>query len=193
MFHIAIHFALRISELVTLQLDDFRPHHDPELAEKLGRWGTLTVTGKNDTTGTIPMREMSIHDLLEWYVTNVRQKILLRRNSKKDSGLCVYDDKEYVVANLLFPTERGGIVHPNTFRSRLNKIASQVNLPKKLKTHTLRHTGCTLMVPLYTPEIAQKYMRHRWLSTTLGYYHPNPLEAGNEVNAAFEGLFDDEE
>jgi len=49
------------------------------------------------------------------------------------------------------------------------------------------------MVPLFTPEIAQKYMRHRWLSTTLTYYHSSPLEAGNEVNEAFAGLFDEDE
>jgi len=191
MFHVAIHFSLRVSELTTLQLDDFRAHHNQKLKEKFGDWGTLTITGKNDTTGTIPMREADIKDLLEWYVAKIRHKILLRRNTKGD-GICKYDGKEYVVNNLLFPSERGGGVHPNTIRSRLNKIAELSNLPRRLTPHTLRHTGCTLMVPLYSPEIAQKYMRHKRLSTTLQYYHPDPLTAGNEVNAALD-LFDDED
>ncbi|CAM3203174.1 hypothetical protein SHAL103562_21250 [Shewanella algae] len=48
------------------------------------------------------------------------------------------------------------------------------------------------MVPLYSPEIAQKYMRHKNLYTTLGYYHPTVLDAASEPNAAFD-LFDEEE
>lgn len=48
------------------------------------------------------------------------------------------------------------------------------------------------MVPLYSPEVAQKYLRHKHLHTTLYYYHPATLDAGNEVNAAME-LFDDED
>jgi len=191
MFHVAIHFSLRISELVTIQLDDFRPHHDKKMKEVFGKWGTLTVTGKNDTTGTIPMREKQIHDLLEWYVSNVRQKMLLRRKVKGD-GTWKYDDQEYVVNNLLFISERGVGVHPNTYRDRLNGISSVTNLPRRLTPHTLRHTGCTLMVPIYSAVVAQTYMRHKRLSTTLQYYHPNPLNAGNEVNAALDMFFDDE-
>ncbi|SMG65408.1 hypothetical protein BMETH_33701332441274, partial [methanotrophic bacterial endosymbiont of Bathymodiolus sp.] len=37
------------------------------------------------------------------------------------------------------------------------------------------------MVPVYSPEIAQKYMRHKNLYTTLGYYHPTPLDAASEA------------
>jgi len=50
MFHICIHFALRVSELVTVQLNDFQPHHDPRLREKFGQWGTLRVEGKSSGT-----------------------------------------------------------------------------------------------------------------------------------------------
>ena len=48
------------------------------------------------------------------------------------------------------------------------------------------------MVPLYSPEIAQKYMRHKNLFTTLYYYHPTPLNAAHEVNSAV-ALFGDDE
>jgi integrase len=84
-------------------------------------------------------------------------------------------------------------VPTNTFRKRLAEVAIESGvIANKLTPHTLRHTGCTLMVPLYSPEIAQKYMRHKNLHTTLYYYHPATLQAGNEVNAAV-ALFDDEE
>ncbi len=136
------------------------------------------------------MREMDIHALLEWYVTEIRQKMLMRR---KGNGICRYKERDYAISELLFFSERGTIINPNTIRARLNKISKSVSLPNHLHPHILRHTGCTLMVPLFTPEIAQKYMRHKWLTTTLTYYHSNPLEAGNEVNEALAGLFEEDE
>lgn len=45
MFHIAIHFALRVSELVTIQLHDFKASHDPRM-KAFQNFGTLTITGK---------------------------------------------------------------------------------------------------------------------------------------------------
>lgn len=183
MFHLAIHFALRVSELVTVELQAFQPSHDPSLAH-FGNFGTLTITGKNDVTGTIPMREPAVFDLLEWYMSTVRQKILLRR---KDSGngLCEFGGRKFVTSHLLFPSERGGVINPQAFRKRLKAIAMRAGvIRKKLTPHVLRHTGCTLMVPVYSPEIAQKYMRHKNLFTTLYYYHPTPLNAAHEVNSA---------
>ncbi|RUM49923.1 MAG: recombinase [Marinomonas sp.] len=191
MFHIAIHYALRVSELVTLQIDQFHAHHDPRMSH-FGKYALLTVTGKNSVTGTIPLREPGIHALLEWYVQNVRQRILLRRKSKKD-GMCQFQDENYLLSNLMFPSEQGGVINPNTFRKRLEMIIPNISsITKKVTPHNLRHTGCTLMVPVYSPEIAQKYMRHKNLYTTLGYYHPVPLDAASEPNVPID-LFDDKE
>lgn len=195
MFHIAIHFALRVSELVTIQLHDFKASHDPRM-KAFQNFGTLTITGKNDATGTIPMREPAIYELLTWYLTTVRQKILLRRRGS-GNGLCRYGDKEYPTGNLLFPSERGGVIDPNVFRKRLNSMALKAGvIHHKLTPHILRHTGCTNMVGVFSAEIAQKYMRHKNLYTTLGYYHPVPLDAANEANAPltlFSSYFDDED
>lgn len=192
MFHVAIHFALRISELVTVETTDFRASHDPGL-QRFGNLGVLTVTGKNDVTGSVPMREHLVHDLLRWYLEKVRPALLLRRKRQGD-GTCTFDDETYQVAQLLFPSERGGVVEPNQFRKRLKQMAINTGtIYKRLTPHTLRHTGCTLMVPIYSPEVAQKYMRHKNLFTTLGYYHPTPLQAGNEVNAPVSLFGDDEE
>lgn len=138
------------------------------------------------------MREPMIHNLIMWYLENVRPKLLLRRKDAKD-GVCSFNGTDYRTADLLFPSERGGVVDPNQIRKRLKQMAINTGtIPKKITPHGLRHTGCTLMVPIYSPEIAQKYMRHKNLHTTLGYYHPSPLEAGNQVNAAL-ALFDDED
>ncbi len=192
MFHVAIHFALRVSELITLQMSAFRPSHDPAMA-RFGKLGTVTVGGKNGVVGTVPMREQAIFELLDWYIKNIRPKLLLRRKiHEADTTICEFEGKTIRVAELLFPSERGGVVPKNAVRERLIKVAIDSGVvTNKLTPHTLRHTGCTLMVPIYSPEIAQKYMRHKHLHTTLHYYHPSTLEAGNEVNAAIE-LFDDE-
>lgn len=193
MFHVAIHFALRVTELVTTEMSAFKPSHEAAMA-RFGKFGTMTVTGKNQVTGSVPMREQAIFELLQWYLQNIRPKLLLRRKlSESDTTTCTYEGETYRVAELLFPSERGGVVPTNTFRKRLAEVAIAAGvISNKLTPHTLRHTGCTLMVPLYSPEIAQKYMRHKNLHTTLYYYHPATLQAGNEVNAAV-ALFDDEE
>lgn len=193
MFHVAVHFALRVSELVTCLMGAFKPSHEPAM-ERFGKLGTLTVTGKNQVTGTIPMREQQVYELLDWYIRTIRPKMLLRRKiGEGDSTICKFEDKTYRVGELLFISERGGVVSPNTFRERLTKVAIASGIiANKLTPHILRHTGCTLMVPLYSPEIAQKYVRHKHLHTTLYYYHPATLDAGNEVNGAME-LFDDED
>lgn len=191
MFHLCIHFALRVSELVTVRLSDFRGSHDPQMA-RFGNFGVLTVTGKNDVTGSVPMREPMIHNLLRWYLAEIRPKLLLRRKDA-NNGTCSFGGKDYRTAELLFPSERGAVVEPNQIRKRLKQMAMNAGtITQKITPHVLRHTGCTLMVPIYSPEIAQKYMRHKNLYTTLGYYHPSPLKAGNEVNAAL-ALFEDEE
>jgi len=193
MFHFAIHFALRVSELVTLQMSAFKPSHEAEML-RFGKLGTVTVTGKNQVTGTIPMREQQVFDLLDWYIRVIRPKMLLRRKIREeDTTTCVFDGKTYRAAELLFISERGGVISPNTLRGRLTKIAVASGvIANRLTPHTLRHTGCTLMVPLYSPDIAQKYMRHKALHTTLYYYHPSTLDAGNEVNAAI-AMFDEED
>jgi integrase len=190
MFHVAIHLALRVGELVTLTLDDFRESHDRQMSH-FGDLGVVTLTGKNSVTGTVPMRDPSVEALLRWYLLNCRQKILMGRRCGM-SGTCTFEGKTYITARLVFPSERGGPASPDMFRRRLKAVASQAGIAGKLYPHILRHTGCTLMVPLYSPEIAQKYMRHKSLYTTLGYYHPSTLDAGNEVNAALELFADDE-
>lgn len=199
MFHLAIHFALRVSELVTLTLQQFSPHTSPKMREKYGKYGSLTVTGKNKVTGTIPMREEAIHRLLVLYIDKVRPKLLLRRTRKaEDNGITTYNGKKYAVSDLLFFSERGNVLNPQSFRKRLEDLSMRVMTPLKITPHTLRHTGCTLMAPLYMPEVAQKYMRHKNLATTLHYYHPEPLNAGAhhnpeyDVEAWFEDEYDDE-
>ena len=181
MFHIAIHFALRISELVTLQKQQFFAHHDKRM-NHFHNHALLTITGKNNVTGTVPMREPQIYNLLIWYLENVRPKLLMRRKAQ-ENGVCSFDNEDYLLANLIFPSERGGVINPNTFRKRLEQVALIAgNISFRPTPHTLRHTGCTLMLPVFSPDIAQKYMRHKSLYTTLGYYHPTALDAATQPN-----------
>ena len=121
---------------------------------------------------------------------------MLRRTRKADkNGLTTYEGKTYAVSDLLFFSERGNVLNPNSLRKRLEELSIAVMTPQKMTPHTLRHTGCTLMAPLYSPDVAQKYLRHKNLATTLHYYHPDPLNAGAHLNPDYDvaGWFEDEE
>lgn len=190
MFHICIHYALRVSELVNIKLTDFSKSNDQRLAE-FGNRAMLTVTGKNKVTGTIPTRSKTIYDLLQWYVNNIRPKILRGKVDESEELI----NENIVRLNLLFPSERkkGGAMCSNNVRKRLSAVGLLAGIvDKNLHPHILRHTGCTQMVPLYSPEYAQKYMRHKNLATTLHYYHPSVLDAGNAENIELD-LFNDED
>jgi hypothetical protein len=141
-------------------------------------FGTLTVTGKNDVTGTIPMREPACSICCSGTCP------LSARSSccagKTRQRYCAsFEGKKYLVtAQLLFPSERGGVICPQAFRKRLkeDRDAAGVIRKKADAACACATPGCTLMVPVYSPEIAQKYMRHKNLFTTLYYYHPQPLD-----------------
>ena len=177
MFHIAIHFALRVSELVTIQLHDFKASHDPRM-KAFQNFGTLTIT-ENDATGTIPMREPEIYELLMWYLSSIRQK---SSSAGKILGT--------------------GYVATMTKSMRLSTSCSPSAVASS--TPTLSELALTAWrsKPAHAPQAdtaySQAYRLHEYgllsrgsaeiyatqnLYTTLGYYHPAPLDAANEANA----------
>jgi hypothetical protein len=87
-------------------------------------------TGKNSVTGSVPMREPEIYELLKWYMKNVRQKILMRRKDSGD-GTCKFREQIYLVSNLLFPSERGGVVCDNAFRKRSIIVSDRVGFSSR--------------------------------------------------------------
>lgn len=186
-FHIGIHFALRISEIENLSLKHFSSHHGAKMRETFGNYGLLEVTGKNNVTGSIPMREVSIYNMLIHYIENVRpmllNKAIVNRHKAREQNKEGYDQP---ITDLLFFSERGTPISANSFRGRLKTISVLLSLPKRVTPHTLRHTGCTLMAPIYSPEVAQRYMRHKNLGTTLGYYHSDPFLAGTHENVEYD-------
>ncbi len=192
MFHLCIHYALRVSELVSVKLTDFSKSQDTRLSI-YEQFALLTVTGKNKVTGTIPTRSKDIYALLQWYLTKIRSKIL-RGKSKIEAGQEIEVENK-LRFSLLFPSERknGGIMCTNNFRKVMKTVGEAAGVGEKnLHPHLLRHTGCTHMVPIYSPEVAQKFMRHKSLATTLHYYHPSVLDAGNAENIELD-IFDDDE
>lgn len=189
MFHVCIHYALRVSELINIQLSDFSKSNDSRLAD-FSNYALLTVTGKNNVTGTVPTRSKEVYDLIQWYINNIRPKIIRGKVDAKEE----LTNENSLRLKLLFPSERKtGAMCANNFRKRLSEMGLKAGIvDKSLHPHILRHTGCTQMVPVYSPESAQKYMRHKNLATTLHYYHPSVLEAGNSENIELD-IFDDED
>lgn len=192
MFHITIHFALRVHELVKLQISDFREHPDPHHSI-FGRWGLLKITGKGSVTGSVPMREKTFSDLLDFYFAKIRPQIMQRASENCSDFGAKAREIDVNPNDLLFMSERGDMIDPNAFRKRLNELSLEASLPQRMTPHILRHTGCTLMVPLYSAEEAQKYMRHKHLATTLGYYHSGVYTAGNSSNDVMSLFGDDED
>lgn len=191
MFHFCIHYALRVSELTNVKITDFSKSNDPRL-ECFGNYALLTVTGKNNVTGTVPTRSNEVYELIQWYIESIRPMIIRGKTSNNEEEELTNQDS--LRLELLFPSERrSGAMCANNVRKRLSDVALKAGIvDKTLHPHILRHTGCTQMVPLYSPEFAQKLMRHKNLFTTLHYYHPSPLDAGNAENIEF-NLFDDED
>ena len=191
MFHFCIHYALRVSELTNVEISDFSKSKDPRL-ECFGNFALLTVTGKNNVTGTVPTRSKEIYDLIQWYIDTIRPSIIRGKASNNEKE--EHTNQDNFRLKLLFPSERrSGAMCANNVRKRLSDVALKAGIvDKTLHPHILRHTGCTQMVPVYSAEVAQKYMRHKNLATTLHYYHASPLDAGNAENIEFD-LFDDDD
>jgi integrase len=170
-------------------ISNFSSSSNPKLKAKFDRFGCVYVCGKNSVASTLPIRDPDIYNLLMWYLDKIRPPMLSRalktKKAKKNNGKTKINDKMVPLEDVLFISERGNGISGNTFRDALDAVQLLTGLPFHFTPHDLRHTGCTQMMEVYqAPHIAQQYMRHKNLATTFGYYHPDPVDAGSEVNKA---------
>ena len=117
---------------------------------RFGKFGTMTVTGKNQVTGTILMREQAVFDLLEWYLENIRPKLpSCAASSASRTRQRAHLRRRNLPASQNWAFSASAAVVPtNTFRALAEVAIAAGVITNKLTPHTLRHTGCTLMVPL---------------------------------------------
>jgi integrase len=165
MTQVALLTGVRIDELLRIRLSDFQP--DPRYPQ-FGPYALLSVIGKGSKLRVVRLYNPLIVDVMTWYLTEVRPGFLTARTTDPD---------------LLFLSERGGVIDDEQYRRSLARIGLQAGIPFKVKPHGLRHTYATHMAPVIGPRELQEQMGHEHLSTTLSnYYHSDPEKVGNQVH-----------
>lgn len=148
--------GLRVRELCSLNLDDLHFEHGPlgKIHVRMGKGSR----GSGPRERLVPMLG-DARALLKWWVEQVRGE---------------FDDDWELPGAHVFPSERGGQVGPDSFRSALHQAARRhlSGQITDLTPHVLRHACAS---QLYGAGVnlgaIQQLLGHRWLSTTMGYVH----------------------
>lgn len=135
--------GLRVSELVSLRVDQVNP-----------RQGVVRVTGKGNKERLVPLGEEALDWLLR-YMNEARSELL--RGSVSDD---------------LFPGNRGTAMSRQAFWYRVRHYARRAGIEKKLSPHTLRHAFATHLLNHGADlRVVQMLLGHADLSTTQIYTH----------------------
>ena len=135
--------GLRVSELVTLELDQVSPAQ-----------GVVRVIGKGGKERLVPLGE----EAQEWirrFLLGPRDELLKGRLSSD-----------------LFPTRRGGAMTRQGFWQRIRKHALAAGIRRPISPHTLRHAFATHLLDHGADlRVVQMMLGHSDLSTTQIYTH----------------------
>lgn len=143
MFEILYSCGLRVSELVTLKVNQI--NHSA---------GAITVSGKGGKERLVPMGEVAV-EWLNQYINTARSALANRRHSP-----------------YLFLSNRGDVMTRQAFWHIIKKYAKIVGIEQKISPHTLRHAFAThLMNHGADIRVVQLLLGHASLSTTQIYTH----------------------
>lgn len=135
--------GLRVTELVTLTVNQFNP-----------RQGVIRVYGKGSKERLVPVGE----EALAWiqrFIAEGRPEML----KGTDQGV-------------LFPSQRGGAMTRQAFWHRIKQYATRAGIERHLSPHTLRHAFATHLVNHGADlRVVQMLLGHSDLSTTQIYTH----------------------
>lgn len=164
--------GMRRDEAAKLSLGSFT---DNPSEPRLGRFALWYVHGKGDKDRPVQSLLPSLSNIMEWYLEEVRPKLLNGRPDPK----------------ALFLTEGGKAISDEVVYQafcRMLKAADLTGLGYTL--HCLRHTYTTSAVPLIGAVATQEQVGHVYLSTTMGYHHPPAKTKGREIANAVNRIFD---
>ena len=157
-------YGLRVSEVLALHTWNFQP--DPKYPQ-FKDYAIICLIGKGDYDGSIHLLDPDLVIVMEWYEKYIRPH---------------FQTAETTDGELFFYSERGGSLVDEQFRRRLQKIANQAGVKKKISPHCLRRSHGTDAMDLLGAVGAQKQLRHASIQTTFeGYYRPDPDEYGRNV------------
>ncbi len=134
--------GLRLSELTGLNLADL------DLRD-----GLVTVTGKGNKTRTIPLGRLAIEAIQAW--------LAVRGEQLRDP-----------LDNAVFISKRGQRIHPRSVQARLQQMAAQQSMRRKLHPHMLRHSFASHLLESSSDlRAVQEMLGHANISTTQIYTH----------------------
>ena len=158
MLELAYATGLRVTELVSLDLDDVALESDPV---------TVRCVGKGDHDRVRPLHPRAVDEIRQ-YIFHVRPRLV--RNKKERA---------------LFVNRRGERLTRQGFWLILRNYTRQAGLTKQVTPHTLRHTYATHMIeggmPLRT---VQEALGHASISTTQIYTHVTNAQKRAEYDKA---------
>lgn len=135
--------GLRVTELVSLRLDQINP-----------RQGVLRVTGKGRKERLVPLGEEAL-TWLDRYLVEARSELLAGQPS-----------------DVLFPSRQARQMTRQTFWHRVKLHAAQAGISAELSPHTLRHAFATHLLNHGADlRVVQMLLGHSDLSTTQIYTH----------------------
>lgn len=135
--------GLRVSELVSLRVDQLNP-----------RQGVLRVTGKGNKERLVPLGEEALAWIVR-YSAEARPVLLKGRPS-----------------DVLFPSQQARQMTRQTFWHRIKLHAGQAGIRSPLSPHTLRHAFATHLLNHGADlRVVQMLLGHSDLSTTQIYTH----------------------
>jgi len=135
--------GLRVSELVSLQLEQFNP-----------RRGLLQITGKGNKERLVPLGDEALA-WLQTYLQEARPELLQQRRSQA-----------------IFITRRGTAMSRHAFWHLIKRYAERAAINKPLSPHVLRHAFATHLLNHGADlRTLQMLLGHSDLSTTQIYTH----------------------
>jgi integrase/recombinase XerD len=135
--------GLRVTELVSLRLDQINP-----------RQGVLRVTGKGRKERLVPLGEEALN-WLDRYLATARTELLGGQPS-----------------DVVFPSRQARQMTRQTFWHRIKLHAAQAGIRAELSPHTLRHAFATHLLNHGADlRVVQMLLGHSDLSTTQIYTH----------------------
>jgi len=150
--------GLRVTELVSLDINDIALESDPV---------TVRCVGKGERERVLPLHQRPVDELRQ-YIFHVRPKLV--RNRRESA---------------LFVNRRGERLTRQGFWLILKNYAREANLDKTITPHTLRHTYATHMLSGGMPlRNVQDALGHASISTTQIYTHLTDDQKRREYDKA---------